>query len=94
MNALESLNETQLIQIARNLKKGMMIVIDMPEERRNRAKDEKNCPPFASFQMNLGILQSVERAARNKGFDPTLPKWGADLIGQIAEIQVELMMEK
>lgn len=91
MSSWETMPEHVLESIVHGLKKGMMRVIDMDAETRTTSKDEKSCPPEASFQFNFLLLQRAEKEIMRRGFDPSDSRWGQDIMSDIAEVQVEVM---
>lgn len=77
--------------MAKNLKSGMMRVINMGESAHVGDVEGKKCPPAASFHLNLMLLEQVEKEARRRNMDPTGPDFGHDLMSEIVEIKVSLL---
>lgn len=91
MSNWNTMTVTQLEMFVKSLKANMMTVINMDAETRSTAKDEKSCPPEASFQLNFLLLQKAEREIMNRGMNPADVRFGHDLMSEVAEVQVEVM---
>jgi len=90
--AWSELSTENLIWVANTQKNAFQMLVDMGEKaHKARGKDG---PPSQGIEMIIGILTRVEEELRNRGFDPTDEEmFGPDVLGQIAEIKVELMMQ-
>lgn len=91
-NYMANLPLATIAQLTRNLKNGVLEVLDMtPEEMFKGDIDKKECPPEAAFHVGMGGLVAFEREIRRRGLDPSDPIFGPDIVPEIAEIWAEEM---
>lgn len=87
----ETMNDKTLVLIVNNFKKGMLKVINMGNDAFVGDPEGKKCPPAASFQFNLLMLERAEKEIRRRGFNPSDPRFGPDIMADIVEVQVGLL---
>ena len=89
-NYLAPLPLPKLAALTRNLKNGVLDVLNMPADeimKGNLAK--KECPPAAAFQVAMAGLVAFEREIRRRNLDPADPIFGPNIVPEIAEIWAE-----
>ena len=89
-NYMKKLPVETIAQLTRNLKAGVLQVLDMPpEEMRKGDIEKKQCPPEAAFHVGMAGIVAFEREIRRRGLDPSDPIFGPDIVPEIAQIWAE-----
>ena len=91
-NYMAKLPVATIAQLTRNLKVGVLEVLDMtPEQMLKGDIEKKQCPPAAAFHVGMAGLVAFEREIRRRGLDPSDPIFGPDIVPEIAGIWAEEM---
>lgn len=77
MSDLQRVKEKTLVFLAKNVKNSIIEGINAHEPE--------------TFYLGIGLLQAIEAEIRDRGFDPTAPVFGPDLMGEIVEVKVSLL---
>jgi hypothetical protein len=86
MTGFEKIDNPSLALIVMQVKQGMLDVINMGDEALV-SPGEKECPPAAGFWIKFGLLGQLEKEIARRGFNPSDPSFGPDLMTEIREIQ-------
>lgn len=88
-NGLAPLSDNDLATIVKRCKQGILDLLDMPIEQAMRPRKE-GCAA-GMLHIKIFFLQGLEDEIKRRGLDPTGEFWGADLLGEIAAIQVDML---
>lgn len=66
---LEHISNDAVATFIRNLKAGVLEVVNMGDKAFVSDPNKKECPPVAAFQLNLALLEMFQAEALRRGMD-------------------------
>jgi hypothetical protein len=88
-------SDADLAVVARQLKGGIMALIDDPNTFTATWPEgaKQWVHPIERFHVDLAILQGLENEIRARGLDPSHEVFGIDILGEVAQLKAELLTQ-